>query len=309
MPGTSAASIGEVTQTDLELREAAAARPSALDAGSRSVPVTVIRPAPRWPHLDVRELWHYRELLGRLVWRDVMVRYKQTFLGVAWAILVPVFTALVYVIVFGKFAKFPAGDLPYPILVFSGLLPMQYFNTSLTGSSTSLIQNINLVTKVYFPRVMLPLGAVIVPAVDFLLSCVVLVGLMAWYDTWPGGIEVVLAPAFMALAFVTALGIGLGLSAVNVRYRDVPYAIPVFLQVMPLLSGVPYAVSEIPTKWQWLLSLNPMTSVISGWRWTVLDGPAPVPGQVAVSVTVGVVLFLAGLAVFRSSEPRFADTI
>jgi homopolymeric O-antigen transport system permease protein len=297
-----------VTQTDLEVREAATARPRTVSATERSVPVVVIRPAARWPHLDVRELWHFRELLGTLVWRDVKVRYKQTFVGIAWALLVPVFTAIVYVVVFGKFAKFPAGGLPYPILVFTGILPMQYFTSSLTGSSTSLVQNANLVTKVYFPRVLLPLAAVCVPVVDFLFGWVVLVGLMARYDSWPGA-EIVLAPAFMALAFITALGAGLLLSAVNVRYRDVPYAIPVFLQVLPLLSGVPYALSDIPEKWQWLLSFNPMTGVISGWRWAVVDGSPPVLGQLAVSVSVGVLIFLAGLAYFRRTEPRFADTM
>jgi lipopolysaccharide transport system permease protein len=299
-----------VTETELRAREAAPApRVRSLDSETRVDRVTVIKPSPRWPHLDIRELWHYRELLGALVWRDVAVRYKQTLIGIAWAVLVPVLTAVVYVVVFGRFAKFPAGGLPYPVLVLSGILPMQYFTSSLTGSSTSLVANINLVTKVYFPRVLLPLAAVIVPAVDFALGCVVLAGVMLLYDTFPGGLAIVLAPAFMGLAFVTALGAGFLLSAVNVRYRDVPYALPVFLQVLPLLSGVMYAVDEIPEKWQWLLAFNPMTAVISGWRWTVLDGPAPVPGQVAIGVAVAVVSFLCGLWYFRRSEPRFADTI
>jgi lipopolysaccharide transport system permease protein len=289
---------------------AARARPALpADTHARSDRVTLIKPAPRWPHFDVRELWHFRELLGTLVWRDVKVRYKQTFIGVAWALLVPAFTAVVYVVVFGRFARFPAGDLPYPILVFAGLLPMQYFISSLTGSSTSLVQNLPLVTKVYFPRVLLPLAAVVVPALDFVLGFGVLVGLMAWYDTWPGGVALLLAPAFLALAFATALGAGFLLSAVNVRYRDVPYAIPVFLQVLPLLSAVPYELNEIPERWQWVLSLNPMTAVITGWRWCVLDAPAPDLGQLAVSAGVALALFAGGLAYFRSSEPRFADTI
>jgi lipopolysaccharide transport system permease protein len=271
--------------------------------------VFVIRPAPRWPHLDLGELWHFRELLLTFVWRDVKVRYKQTFLGVAWALLVPVFTATVYIVIFGKFARFPSGDLPYPSLVLAGLLAMQYFTSALTGSSTSLVSNVNLVTKVYFPRVLLPIAAVLVPVVDFLLALVVLVPLMAWYGTWPDGVEVVLAPAFIGLAFVTALGIGFLLSALNVRYRDVPYAIPVFLQVLPFVSGVPYELTQIPERWQWILSVNPMTAVISGWRWSVLGAPAPDPGQAAVGVAVAVVLLLGGLAFFRSSEPRFADNI
>jgi lipopolysaccharide transport system permease protein len=298
-----------VTETELhEPDTAAAATPPAVETGAPP-PVFVIRPASRRPHLDVSELWHYRELLATFVWRDVVVRYKQTFLGVAWALLVPVFTAVIYIVIFGRFAKFPSGNMPYPILVFSGLLPMQYFTSSLTGSSTSLIQNINLVTKVYFPRVLLPLSAAIVPVVDFLIGLSVLLVLMFHYGTWPGGVALLLAPAFIALAFVTALGFGFFLSAVNVRYRDVPYVIPVFLSVLPFVSGVPYAVADIPSHWQWILSFNPMTSVISGWRWAVLGANPPVPGQVAVGVAVGVVLFLGGLAFFRSSEPRFADTI
>jgi lipopolysaccharide transport system permease protein len=272
-------------------------------------PIFVIRPAPRWPHLDVRELWHYREVLARLVWRDVTVRYKQTFLGVAWALLVPAFTALVYVIIFGKFAKFPRGNVPYPSLVIAGVVPMQYFASSLSGSSGSLLANLPLVTKVYFPRVLLPLSAVLVPLVDLIVALPVLIALMAVYGTWPGGVEVVAAPAFIALALVTALGIGFLLSALNVRYRDVPYMIPVFLQVLPLVSGVMYAVSEIPVKWQWLLSLNPITAVISGWRWAILGAPPPNWGMTAVGVAVSIALFLVGLTFFRASEPRFADTI
>jgi len=257
----------------------------------------------------VRELWHYRELMTRLVWRDVTVRYKQTFLGVAWALLVPAFTATVYVIVFGKFAKFPRGNVSYPSLVVAGVIPMQYFASSLTGSSMSLVANLPLVTKVYFPRVLLPLGAVLVPLVDLVVGLPVLIALMAIYNTWPDGIQLLTAPAFIALALVTALGIGFLLSAVNVRYRDVPYMIPVFLQVLPLVSGVMYAVDEIPVKWQWLLAFNPMTAVISGWRWAVLGAPEPIWSRTAVGVAVSIVRFLVGLAVFRSSEPRFADTI
>ena len=269
----------------------------------------MIKPASRWPRLDIAELWHYRELLQTLVWRDVVVRYKQTFLGVAWAILVPVFTAVVYIIVFGKFANFPAGEVPYPALVIGGVLPMQYFASSLTGSSLSLAGNLQLVTKVYFPRALLPLASVIVPMVDLFVGLPVLIALMWIYETWPGGVEVLMAPVFLGLALMAALGAGFFLSALNVRYRDVRYMIPVFLQVMPLLSGVMYAVEEIPVKWQWILSFNPMTAVIAGLRWAALDANPPNLARTAVGVAVTLVLFFGGLAVFRSSEPRFADTI
>ena len=227
-------------------------RPSAVANGAAEVDVsrvTVIRPASRVPRLDVGELWHYRELLWTLVWRDVSVRYKQTFLGVAWAILVPAFTALVYVIVFGKFANFPAGSTPYPSLVVAGVLPMQYFASALSLAGLSLLSNLPLVTKVYFPRTLLPFAGVLVPLVDFVIGLPILLFLMWKYDTWPGGWKVLTAPLFMLLAVVTVLGISLLLAAVNVRYRDVRYMIPVFLEVLPLLSGVMIAVDEIPVKW------------------------------------------------------------
>jgi lipopolysaccharide transport system permease protein len=173
----------------------------------------------------------------------------------------------------------------------------------------SLATNLQLVTKVYFPRALLPLAAVIVPMIDFLVGLPTLVGLMWFYGTWPQGIEIVFAPLFMLLALVTALGAGFLLSAINVRFRDVRYMIPVFLQVLPLLSGVMFAVDQIPEKWQWILALNPMTTVIGGWRWAVLGANMPDPGQMAVGVAVAASVFFGGLAVFRSSEPRFADTI
>jgi lipopolysaccharide transport system permease protein len=301
--------VSQVRST-LEERAGATTHAEATQiAGEATTRVTVIKPAPRLPHLALSELWHYRELLGTLVWRDVVVRYKQTFLGVAWAILVPLFTAAVYIVVFGKFANFPSGQVKYQVLVLAGVLPMQYFASAISGGSMSLAANLNLVTKVYFPRTLLPLSAVLVPFVDFLVGIPVLVLFMLIYHTGPGGLEVLAAPLFMALAVVTALGLGLFLSAINVRYRDVRYMIPVFLQVLPLLSGVMYAVQSIPEKWQWVLALNPMTTVITGWRWAVIDAPPPDVGQSLLGYAVGGVLLLGGLAVFRSAEPRFADTI
>ena len=300
-----------MTETKLELpreRELSAApvAEAHLESERRAF---VIQPARRWPHLDVRELWHYRELLLTLVWRDIVVRYKQTFLGVAWALLVPALTATVYIIVFGRFANFPHGTTPYPILVVAGVLPMQYFASAMTSASTSLVSNLALVTKVYFPRVLLPLGAVIVPVVDLIVALPVLITVMAVYNAWPSGAAVALAPVFILFAFVTALGAGFLLATINVRWRDVPYMIPVFLQVLPLLSGVMYALNQIPTKWQWLLSVNPMSSIIAGWRWAILGESAPNWGQMGVSVTTTILLFLLGLTVFRTFEPRFADTI
>ena len=271
--------------------------------------VVVIRPARRWPHLDVRELWHYREVMLRLVWRDVVVRYKQTFLGVTWALLVPALTTAVYVIVFGKFANFPHGNTAYPSLTAAGVIPMQYFASAVTASSMSLVSNLPLVTKVYFPRILLPMASVVVPIFDLLVGLPVLLVLMAVYGTWPESWAVLLAPAFLALAVVTALGIGFLLSTMTARWRDVPYMIPVFLQILPLVSGVMYALDQIPTKWQWLFSFNPMSGVIAGWRWAILGEAEPNWGQMSVSISVAILVFVGGLAMFRSFEPRFADTI
>jgi lipopolysaccharide transport system permease protein len=274
------------------------------------LPVTRrLRPSQGWSTRTLSEVWAYRELLYFFIWRDIKVRYKQTFLGVVWALLVPVFTATVYVIVFGKFAKFPTGAKPYPLLVYAGLLPLQYFTSSLTGSSTSLVANSSLVTKVYVPRVLLPLAAVIVPLIDFAIGMIVLFGLMVKYQNWPVLPEFLFAPAFILLALVTALGAGFLLSALNVRYRDVPYVIPVFMQILPFISAVPYALNDIPTKWQWIFSINPIATVVTGWRWCVIGGEPPNPGQALLGVSVALVLLLGGLAYFRSSEPRFADTI
>jgi lipopolysaccharide transport system permease protein len=300
-----------VTETKVEIpRQAPAPPPQAVEGHLEpELRTFVIRPAQRWPHLDVRELWHYREVLRTLVWRDVVVRYKQTFLGVAWAVLVPALTAVVYIVVFGRFAKFPHGTTPYPVLVVAGVVPMQYFASAMTLSSMSLVSNLPLVTKVYFPRVLLPLAAVIVPLVDLIVALPVMFTVMAIYNTWPNGAAGLLAPVFIALASVTALGIGFLFATINVRWRDVPYIIPVFLQILPLVSGVMYAMSQIPEKWQWLFSLNPMSNIIAGWRWAMLGETAPQWGQMAVSVTMTVLLFVGGLAAFRAFEPRFADTM
>jgi lipopolysaccharide transport system permease protein len=274
----------------------------------RSTRETVIRPAPRWPHLDARELWHYRELGFRLAWRDVAVRYKQTSIGILWAIIQPFLTMVVFTLVFGKFADFPSKGVPYPIFVYSALLPWTYFASSLTSASGSLVSNKALVTKVYFPRVLLPLAGVFVPLVDFLVASVVLVGMMFWFTVWPS-LALVLAPLFLLMALLTALGVGLFLSAVNVRYRDVPYAIPFLVQIWMYVSGVVYAISALPERWQWLLSLNPMTAVISGFQWGLISAPPPDLGKTLVSVGATATMFIVGLWFFRRSEPRFADTI
>jgi lipopolysaccharide transport system permease protein len=270
--------------------------------------VTVIRPAPRWPHLDIPELWQFRELLLRLVWRDVSVRYKQTSIGVAWAILQPFLTMVVFTFVFGRFANFPSKGVPYPIFTYSALLPWTYFASAVALASASLVSNRGLVTKVYFPRVLMPLASVTVPLADFVPACLVLLGMMFWFSVWPG-LALLLAPLFLAMAVVTALSVGLFLSALNVRYRDVPYAVPFLIQIWLYLSGVVYAISALPERWQWVLALNPMTTVINGFQWGVLGTAPPELDKALIGVAATAVFFVVGLWYFRRSEPRFADTI
>jgi lipopolysaccharide transport system permease protein len=215
---------------------------------------------------------------------------------------------VVFTLIFGKFGQFSSKGLQYQIFVYSALLPWIYFASATAISSTSLVANKGLVTKVYFPRVVLPLAAVIVPLVDFVLAFVVLMGLWFWYETWPSA-ALVLAPLFLAMALVTALGVGLFLSAVNVRYRDVPYAIPFLMQMWMFLSGVFYAFDSLPEYAQWILALNPMTGVINGFQWGAVGTERPNPGQTLISVASMLLIFFVGLSYFRRSEPKFADTI
>jgi homopolymeric O-antigen transport system permease protein len=295
-----------MTETQLQAPQRPA--PAPVEQPRSSGYVTVIQPPSKWPRLDVRELWRFRELLAVFVWRDLKVRYKQTVIGAGWALMQPILPTVVYTLVFGKYANFPSDRLPYPIFAFASVVVWQYFAAALTVSSASLVANVGLITKVYFPRLLIPLGAVLTPLVDLALGVGLLVIGMAWYEIWPGP-AVILAPAFVAIAFATALGAGLIFSALNVRYRDIPFVIPVFMQVLPFLSGVIYAVSDLPAKWQWLLAFNPLTTAVSGWRWAVLGGQPPVVGQAAIGIAVAVLILVAGLAFFKRAEPKFADTI
>jgi len=270
--------------------------------------LTVIRPASRIPRLNFQELWQYRELALTFVWRDLKVRYKQTAIGVAWALLQPFVTMVVLTLIFGKFAKFPSQNLPYPVFLYAAQLPWTYFSSSFTASSSSISLNASLVTKIYFPRVLLPLAAIMVPFVDFLLASTILGGMMIYFHVGIGP-EAVLAPLFILLAALTALGAGFLFSVANVRYRDVPYVIPFLVQIWFYCSGVIYPIEALKEKWQWILSLNPMTGVITGFRWALVGTPPPHAGQFALSVAMAGLLFLVGLTVFRGFEPRFADTI
>ena len=271
--------------------------------------VTRIRPASKVPRLDFHELWTYRELAATFAWRDFKVRYKQSLIGVAWAIIQPVMTMIVFTFIFGTFAHVPSQGLPYPVFSYSGILPWTYFASALGAASGSLAMNSSLVTKIYFPRILLPLAAITVPAVDFILATSVLFGLMAYYSLSVGP-HVLLAPVFMVLAAATALGVGLTFSVINVRYRDVPYAIPFIIQIWLFLSPVIYPIKALHQPWErLLLSLNPMSGVITGFRWALLGTPPPSALLTLLSVLSAFGFLAFGVFFFRRSEPRFADTI
>jgi len=292
------------TQVQAPQRQA----PAPAERSGAAPPVTIIAPPSRWPRPDVPELWRFRELMAVFVWRDLKVRYKQTHIGIGWALLQPILPTVVFTLVLGKFANAPSDRLQYPIFAFAGLLLLQYFSSALSVSSGSLVANVGLITKVYFPRLLLPLAAVTTPLVDLTLGVGMLVVAMAIFHTWPS-VAVLAAPLFVVMAFVTAFGVGLVFAALNVRYRDIPYVIPIFIQLLPYASGVVFAVSALAPTYQWILALNPITSAVWGWRWAMLDGPPPVWGQVALSAAVALLLLVGGLAFFKRAEPKFADTI
>ena len=303
------ASIVRVTETQAPLR------PSSAEAAAPVLPEpvpglreTVIKPAPRWPHLDFVELWHFREVLWTLTWRDIVVRYKQTSIGIAWAVLQPLLSMIVFTLVFGYLGGAQSKGLDYRVFVLTGLLPWTYFASAVTTSSASIISNKALVTKVYFPRVLVPIAGVCVPLVDFLFALLVLVPFVVWYQEWPSA-AVVLAPFFLFMALVTALGIGLFFAALGSRYRDIPYVIPFLISTMMFVSGVVIPISQFPEYAQWVLALNPMTAAINGFQWGVVSAPPPELGKTLVSIGSMLVMFVVGLWFFRRTEPRFADTM
>jgi lipopolysaccharide transport system permease protein len=257
-----------------------------------------------------KDLWRYRELFYMLAWRDVTVRYKQTAIGLIWALLRPFLTMVVFTMVFGNLAKLDAAtNVPYPILVFAAILPWQFFANALSECSNSLISNANLISKVYFPRLIVPTSAVITSFVDFLISGAILVGLMMFYHFVPGW-RIWMLPVFTAIAFLASMGAGLWLAALNVEYRDFRYIVPFIVQFGFYVSPVGYSSSIVPEQWRLLYSLNPMVGVIDGFRWAILGGDATIywPGF-ALSMALVVLLFVSGIWYFRKMERRFADVI
>jgi lipopolysaccharide transport system permease protein len=256
-----------------------------------------------------RDLWRYRELFYFLAWRDILVRYKQTVIGVAWALIRPFLTMVVFTVVFGNLAKLPSEGAPYPILVFSAMLPWQFFSNSLSESSNSLISNANLISKVYFPRLVVPTSAVVVSFVDFMISGIILMGLMAWYDFVPSW-RILTLPVFIAIAFIASMGCGLWLCSLNVQYRDFRYIVPFIVQFGLYVSPVGFSSNIVPERWRLLYSINPMVGVIDGFRWAILGNESNiyVPGF-CLSLALILVLFVTGIQYFRRVERTFADVI
>jgi len=256
-----------------------------------------------------KDLWRYRELFYFLAWRDILVRYKQTAIGVAWALIRPFLTMVVFTVVFGTLAKLPSEGVPYPILVFAAMLPWQFFANSLSECSNSLISNSNLISKVYFPRLIVPTSAVVVSFVDFMISGMILLGLMAWYNFVPSW-RILTLPLFIVIAFAAALGAGLWLASLNVQYRDFRFIVPFIVQFGLYISPVGFSSSVVPQQWRLLYSVNPMVGVIDGFRWAILGGGAQLywPGFF-LSLGLVALLLVSGIWYFRKMERTFADVI
>jgi len=296
-----------MSQTTLQSRSATSNQPEM---------VVYMRPSRGWSALNLKELWRYRELIYFLIWRDIKVRYKQTALGASWAIIQPFVTMVVFSLFFGRLAKIPSDDIPYPIFSYTALLPWGLFAKALTDAGRSLVAQRTLITKVYFPRLSIPISSVLSGLVDFGLAFIVLVLMILYYNYAPNQTyQVYLTPAvltlplFLLLAIVTALGVGLWLSALNVNYRDVNYVLPFLTQVWFFMTPITYSTSMIPDKAQLLYALNPMVGVVEGFRWALLGtGTAPGP-LLAISTTIAIIVLISGLFYFRRMERTFADMV
>jgi lipopolysaccharide transport system permease protein len=274
---------------------------------SASEPLITIEPQRGWVSLELGDLWRYRELLLLLTWRDIKVRYAQTILGATWAILQPLLTMIIFSVIFGQLAKLPSDGIPYPIFTFTALLPWQLFAFSLTNSSQSLVGSQNLVSKVYFPRLIIPIASVLPGLVDFAISFMVLIGMLIFYQI-PLTARILTLPLFLLLAVMSALAVGLWLSALNVKYRDIRHVVPFLTLFWQYATPVAYSASLIPEKWRLLYWLNPMVGVVEGFRWALL-GSGKVGGVIWVSMAIIVLLLISGLAYFKRMEATFADVI
>jgi lipopolysaccharide transport system permease protein len=271
------------------------------------IPVLIIRPPKKWVPVDFHELWDYRELLYSFIARDVKIRYKQTALGFLWAIIQPLFMMVIFTLFFGGFAKIPSDGIPYPLFSFAALIPWTLFAEGLTRSTTSMVSNANIMTKVYFPRLVMPISGILSPLVDFMIAFVILILMMAYYGFVPT-FAIVLLPLFILLALATSLAIGLWLSALNVKYRDFQYTLPFIIQLWLYASPIVYPSSMIPAQYRILYGFNPMAGVIEGFRWALL-GTNPPEAMILVSVGVVVLLLIGGLFYFKRTEQYFADVV
>lgn len=269
---------------------------------------TVIRPASGWVPLELGELWAYRELLYFFIWRNIKIRYKQTVLGGAWAIIQPFLTMIVFSIFFGRLAGIPSEGVPYPIFAYTALVPWTFFANALSQASNSLLEHERMITKIYFPRLLLPTAAVFSGLLDFVIAFTILIGMMVWYGLSPTA-AIWLVPFYVLMSVVTALGVGLWLSALNVRYRDVRYAMPFMIQFWLFCTPIAYSSSLVPAKWQAIYGLNPMAGVVEGFRWALLGlTPTSIPMMI-VSFSIAVIAFIVGLYYFRRMEETFADIV
>lgn len=270
-------------------------------------PEVFIRPSRGWVSLNLRELWHYRELIYFLAWRDIIVRYKQTALGVTWAIIQPFFTMVIFSLFFGALAQIPSEGVPYPVFTFTALVPWTFFANGLTQASNSLVGSANLIKKVYFPRLAVPISVVVAGLPDLALSFLVLVGMIYYYGITPHWLTALWLPAFVLMAVMTSLGVGLWLAALNVQYRDVRYVIGFLTQLWLFATPVAYPARLVPEKWQTLYGINPMVGVIEGFRWAVLGTANPPARSIAVSAVTSLLILISGLYYFRRMERTFAD--
>jgi lipopolysaccharide transport system permease protein len=280
-----------------------------LDGGRKTaaLPVTVIERS-RGP-VNLADLWEYRELLYFLVWRDIKVRYKQTFIGAGWTLIQPLLTMVVFTFIFARLASVPSDGLPYPLFSYAALLPWNYFSRSLGNSVNSVAGSAHLITKIYFPRLLLPIAACLSGLIDVAISMVFLFGLMIWYRVSPSWIGLLALPLLFLFAILTALSISLWLSALNVRYRDVGQAIPFLLQLWLFVSPVAYPASIVPEKWRFLYNLNPMTTIVEGFRWALLQSAMPPVTLMVISVLLVLAILWTGFLLFRRLESTFADVV
>lgn len=269
---------------------------------------TLIKATSGWAALNLRDLWIYRELVYFMTWRDLKVRYKQTLLGAGWAILQPFLTMVVFSIFFGNLAQVPSDGVPYPIFSYTALIPWTLFSKALQDASRSLVQSSHMITKVYFPRIILPLASVLAGVVDFFIAFVVLLGMMAYYRVTPT-VNVWTLPLFLLLALVTAIGVGLWLSALNVLYRDINYVLPFLTQFWMFITPIAYPSSMVPEKWQVIYAINPMTGVVEGFRWALLGSGQPPGLMTLISSLVALVLLVSGMFYFKRMERLFADMV